>query len=72
MIIAINIQENPLIGGGDEKMLEIISKARARNIPIIHACSRKRLGKVIMRFYLIFIKVSLALEMIMQGLVLQV
>jgi len=46
VIIAINIQENPLKGGGDEKMLEIISKARKKNIPIIHACTRKKLGMI--------------------------
>ena len=48
IVIAVNIQENPLQQGGDEKMLEIIMKARMKGIPIIHACSRKQLGKKIL------------------------
>ncbi|KAL4455885.1 hypothetical protein ABPG74_003295 [Tetrahymena malaccensis] len=45
IIIALNIQKNPLENGSDQLVLQIINLAVQKKIPIIHSCSRARLGK---------------------------
>ncbi|EAR91714.3 ribosomal protein L7Ae containing protein (macronuclear) [Tetrahymena thermophila SB210] len=45
IIIALNIQKNPLENGSDQLVLQIINHATQKKIPIIHSCSRARLGK---------------------------
>ncbi|KAL4484321.1 hypothetical protein ABPG72_006432 [Tetrahymena utriculariae] len=45
IIIALNIQKNPLENGSDQLVLQLINLATQKKIPIIHSCSRARLGK---------------------------
>ena len=44
IIIALDIPENPIKDGLDEKIGSILKICRAQNIPVIHANSKKRLG----------------------------
>lgn len=44
VIIAVDIQQNNLKGGTDEKVLSIINQCRIKNIPIVYSCTRKELG----------------------------
>ena len=45
IIIAINLQLNPLEKGSDEKIRLIIDKCKERKVPVIHASTRAKLGK---------------------------
>lgn len=44
VIVALNIQEIPVKDGPDEKIYSILKKAKEKNIPIIHSCTRRILG----------------------------
>ncbi len=44
LIIAINNQENNVAGGLDFHIRKLISLCKEKNIPVVHACSRKMLG----------------------------
>lgn len=49
VILALNIKENPYEYGTDEMVFKIIDRCKQRNVPIVHACTRKGLGKRVFR-----------------------
>jgi ribosomal protein L7Ae-like RNA K-turn-binding protein len=44
VIFALDIDVNPLCGGLDQQICETISLCSAKNVPVVHANSKKRLG----------------------------
>lgn len=48
IILALNIQEIPIKDGPDEKISSILGKAKQKNIPIIHSCTRRILGNFLL------------------------
>ncbi|KRX00933.1 hypothetical protein PPERSA_09539 [Pseudocohnilembus persalinus] len=45
VILALNNKETPIEGGTNEYIAKILEKCQQKNIPLIHASSRARLGK---------------------------
>jgi ribosomal protein L7Ae-like RNA K-turn-binding protein len=45
VILALNIQFNPLKNGADEWVLNILKSCKSKDIPVLHCSSRAKMGK---------------------------
>jgi len=44
LVAAVDLQENPLEDGSDQRFFQILLKAKQNNIPIVFSCTRNELG----------------------------
>jgi len=49
LIVAPNLQENEIIGGLDDKVMNTVEECRNKDLPVIFALSRNRLGRAMGR-----------------------